>query len=139
FLGFYFLGGALAVCAQWASSPESPTPVIGASGAVWAILGAYAVTYPWARVKSLVFVIVPLLLEVPALIVIAAYFAIDLFTVLVGVENGQQAQAVAHWAHLGGCAAGVTLMPLLAIGVSPPESDWRGETDSLLVTGERVE
>lgn len=129
YIGFYVMGGLSAIFAQWIIDPESMRPVIGASGAVWAVLGGYAVTYPWARVKSLVFI---LLLEVPALLVIAFFFCLDLIMAISGIAGAQQ-HAVAHWAHLGGCAAGVTLMPLLAFGASPPDADWRSEGEALLV------
>ncbi|MEM8865686.1 MAG: rhomboid family intramembrane serine protease [Planctomycetota bacterium] len=131
FAAFYLLGGLAAGYLQWAIDPTSQTPVVGASGAVWAVLGGYAVTYPKAKVLTLVFVGVPFLLNLPALLVIAIYFAIDLAMGILMLQ-GMPAQPIAHWAHVGGCVAGVVLLPLLGIGTSPPDSDWRGEADAML-------
>ncbi len=130
FAGFYLMGGVLASYTQWAIDPASETPLIGASGAVWALLGGYAVTYPRAKVFCLVFIGIPLLVNLPALVVIGVYFLIDLVSGFAQLQDGP-AQKIAHWAHVGGCVAGAVLMPLLAIGSAPPESDWRGEVDQM--------
>ena len=58
YLVLYLVGGLIASGAHWAVEPESTMPVIGASGAIAAVLGAYAVTWPWARVSTLVFLVV---------------------------------------------------------------------------------
>lgn len=131
FAGYYLMGGILASYCQWITDPMSQIPVVGASGAVWAVLGGYAVTYPKAKVKTLMFIGVPLLLDLPALLVIGVWFAFDLALGLINLQ-GFMAQTIAHWAHVGGCVAGIILMPLLAIGSSPPEADWRSETDAML-------
>jgi membrane associated rhomboid family serine protease len=70
YLFFYLLGGLLATAGHWLQDPNSVVPVIGASGAVAAILGAYAVTYPHARVHTLVFLFIFITFwELPALFV----------------------------------------------------------------------
>lgn len=134
FLGLYLAGGILAALMHWAMGPSSMTPTIGASGAVAAILGAYAVTYPAAKVKSLLFIGFPLLLELPALLVIAVWFVMELAMAFLQLENVRGAQ-VAYWAHVGGCLAGLVLMPILAVGTSPPDADWRGEAKELIDLG----
>lgn len=55
---FYIVGGLMAGALHWVSSPASVVPVVGASGAVAAILGAYAITWPWARIHTLVFLVI---------------------------------------------------------------------------------
>ena len=131
FLVLYLLGGMLGSCCHWARGPASFAPVIGASGAVATILGAYAVTWPWARVRTLVILVVFItLIELPAMVVLGGWFLLQL---LEGTEAGV-AQNVAWWAHIGGFVAGVVLMPLFgdAVGASrpqtrrrePPDDDW---------------
>jgi membrane associated rhomboid family serine protease len=109
----YLLGGLLASGLHWMMEPTSTAPVIGASGAIAAVLGAYAVTWPWARVSCLVFLVVFVtIIDVPALIVLGSWFVLQ---VLGGQRalNSPIAGGVAWWAHVGGFLAGMFLMPLL--------------------------
>jgi membrane associated rhomboid family serine protease len=111
FLLFYLGGGLLASGAHWLVDPSSTTPVIGASGAIAAILGAYAITWPWARVHTLVFLFVFItVIDVPAMLVLGIWFVGQF------ISSGQQLQdaaGVAWWAHIGGFIAGLLLMPLV--------------------------
>jgi hypothetical protein len=89
--------------------------MVGASGAVAAVLGGYAVTWPWARVKTLVFLFVFVtFVDLPALVLLGFWFVLQLLSgtadlVQTPVEN------VAWWAHVGGFVAGLALMPLLSL------------------------
>ena len=105
-------------------------PIIGASGAVATVLGGYAVTYPKAKVRTLVFVGIPLLLDLPALAVLGLWFALE---TLAGwaMLQGLVVEPVAHWAHVGGFVAGIVLLPFFTLGTSPPGEDWRKEADEL--------
>jgi len=106
----YLLGGVLASAAHWAADPTSAVPVIGASGAVAAVLGAYAVTWPWAKVSTLVILVVFItIIDVPALVVLGVWFAAQILE----STRGEASAGVAWWAHIGGFAAGALLMPLL--------------------------
>jgi membrane associated rhomboid family serine protease len=88
--------------------PSSTTPVIGASGAIAAVLGAYAVTWPGARVHTLVFLFIFItVIDVPALLVLGFWFVGQLLSSAQPGEAG-----VAWWAHIGGFVAGAILMPL---------------------------
>src|SRR4029078_36184 len=79
FLAFYLFGGAVAAATQVVIDPRSGTPVVGASGAIAALFGAYAVLSPRARVLSLVFLgFFYQLLQVPALIVLGLWFVLQL-------------------------------------------------------------
>ena len=132
FLLFYLLGGVLAGLAHWLSYPTSTMPVIGASGAVATILGAYAVTWPWARVRSLVFLFIFVtVVELPALLVLGVWFVYQL---LAGLQSGPGVgQGVAWWAHVGGFVAGLVLMPMwsavLGVAPRPRRVETRSETD----------
>jgi membrane associated rhomboid family serine protease len=122
----YVLGGLLASAAHWWVNPDSTMPVIGASGAIAAVLGAYAITWPWARVSTLVFLVVFVtIIDVPALVVLGAWFFMQL---LMGQQSWHNAASggVAWWAHVGGFLAGVLLMPVLSLlagGSSGHEND----------------
>ncbi|MDA8745894.1 rhomboid family intramembrane serine protease [Rubripirellula amarantea] len=127
---FYLAGGVIASLSHWAIDPESQLPVIGASGAVAAVLGAYALTFPWAKVRTLVFLGIPLLLDLPAFLVLGAWMLMETVAGIIQVHLGVAA-GVAHWAHIGGFVAGLLLMPLLAIGRPPQGEDWNKETEKL--------
>jgi len=104
----YMLGGLLATATHWLTDPSSTTPVIGASGAVAAILGAYAITWPWARIHTLVFLLFFVtIVDVPALIVLGVWF---LGQVVAGMQGMSQGVAIA--AHIGGFVAGMLMMPV---------------------------
>jgi membrane associated rhomboid family serine protease len=122
YIVFYFVGGLLALAAHWFVSSQADLlkPVIGASGAVSAVLGAYVVMYPRARVRSVLFLFIFItIVELPAYVVLGVWFLGQLFDGLgqlsVGVSGG-----VAFWAHIGGFAAGALLMPMVASLVRPP-------------------
>lgn len=129
---FYVVGGLLAVLAQWAIDPMSTQPVIGASGAVAAVLGAYAITFPGAKVRTLIFVGFPFLFDLPAMLVLGAWFLLQTIAGVQGLGAPAEVEAsVAFWAHIGGFVAGVILMPLLTLGAQPPDKDWRTESQEM--------
>jgi membrane associated rhomboid family serine protease len=104
FLLFYLAGGAAAGYSHALLHPGSFIPMIGASGAVAAVLGAYFILYPRARVKTWVFVyIVP----IPAAVVLGLWFVIQL------LNAGGGGGSVAWFAHIGGFLAGIALLYLM--------------------------
>lgn len=128
FLLFYLAGGLFGSACHWLIDPSSITPVIGASGAVAAVLGGYAITWPWARVHTLVYLVVFLtVIDVPALGVLGVWFLMQLIEAH-GQLGLNVAGGVAWWAHVGGFIAGMILMPaasfLLGVNGSkrPPDS-----------------
>jgi membrane associated rhomboid family serine protease len=111
YLLFYLLAGLAGAVAQTLVNPSSTIPMVGASGAIAGILGAYALQYPHARVHCLVFVVVLFFrVRVPALAVLGFWFLLQL---LRGFEGGQ-AGDVAWFAHIGGFATGFLLIRLFA-------------------------
>ena len=125
YLLLYVVGGLIASGVHWMIDPSSTMPVIGASGAIAAVLGAYAITWPWARVSCLVFLVFFItIIDIPALLVLGVWFVAQ---VLAGHESLRVATSggVAWWAHVGGFLAGVALMPLLCaiVGGTPNEED----------------
>jgi membrane associated rhomboid family serine protease len=120
FAVFYLLGGLAATATQWAIDPNSTIPMIGASGAIAAVLGGYAVTYPHARVKTLVFLfILVTIIEIPALVFIALWFGTQLLQGL-GMLHGGAENGIAWWAHVGGFVCGMVLMPVFSMLVPRP-------------------
>ncbi|MEX0867884.1 MAG: rhomboid family intramembrane serine protease [Pirellulales bacterium] len=123
FLLFYLVGGLLASACHWAIAANTPAallPTVGASGAVAAVLGAYAVTYPTARVKTFVFLFIITVIELPAMLVLGLWFLMQLLSGLNVLNNVDLDGGVAFWAHIGGFVAGLLLMPLLCFGSSKP-------------------
>ncbi|WP_018111671.1 rhomboid family intramembrane serine protease [Thermus igniterrae] len=103
FLLFYLLGGVAAAVAQGLSAPGSQVPMIGASGAVSAVLGAYYALFPRAYVVSLVFFVFPFFVTFPAGFYLGYWAFLQLLQGLLGLPG------VAWWAHLGGFLFGVLL------------------------------
>lgn len=105
YLLFYLLCGVLAGLAHLYVYPDSYGPLIGASGAVAGVIGAYLVLYPHVRVFVLNKLIVMFPLALPAWIVLSIWIVAQFVYVAVGSEDG-----VAWWAHIGGVAAGAALV-----------------------------
>ena len=122
FVGFYLLGGIAADLTQVAIAPDSSVPLIGASGAIAATLGAYVVLFPRARILSLVFLgFFYQLIEVPALLVLGFWFVLQLIdgATSLGATNVQG--GVAFFAHIGGFVAGALVaLVVRARGSRPP-------------------
>ncbi len=130
FLLFYIMGGIFASMCHWlmASGDAAKLPVIGASGAVAVTLGAYAVLYPLARVRTLVFVIIFFtVFDLPALAVLGLWFAVQLLHGFGAMQGLDFSGGVAWWAHIGGFLFGVLIMPILAMGTPEPGEDWQAE------------
>ena len=102
YLVFYLLGGLAATAAQVAADPSSTVPNLGASGAIAAVMGAFLVTYPRDRIRSLlVIVIFVRMTYIPAALLIGVWFLMQL--VSLGAVAPQQASGgVAYAAHVGG-------------------------------------
>lgn len=114
YLLFYLLTGVIAGLVHVLANPGSAVPVIGASGAVAGILGAYFIMFPRSRILSLVPIFVFLtLMEVPAVLFIGLWFLIQLFNTFGSI--GGTANAVAWWAHLGGFIAGAVLVKMFKL------------------------
>jgi membrane associated rhomboid family serine protease len=104
---FYLMGGLAAAGLQVLFDPSSTIPNLGASGAIAAILGAYAVMFPRARVYTLVIFVFITAVELPAVLVLGAWFILQLFSGAVGEFGEQVGGGVAYWAHVGGFVFGM--------------------------------
>lgn len=112
YLLLYVLSGVAAALCQALSDPAATVPMLGASGAIAGVLGAYLLLYPYANVHVLVLIVFILrIVTVPAWILLGLWFAAQLLSGLLtkaGAPGG-----VAVWAHAGGFVTGIALLVLL--------------------------
>jgi membrane associated rhomboid family serine protease len=123
FVVFYLVGGVSALALQTVaagSGTDSIAPMIGASGAIAAVLGGYIVLYPRARVLTVVFIILFFtLIEVPAIVVLGIWFAQQLLFSYFDLSDPTGGGGVAYFAHIGGFAFGLLAIRLFAQHVNP--------------------
>ena len=112
FLTFYLLCGAAAALAQTAMNPDSVVPMVGASGAIAGVMGAYFVLYPRSRIVTLIPIIVFFqVIEIPAIFFLGIWFLMQFVSGLGSIASavsGEPAGGVAFWAHVAGFVAGVS-------------------------------
>jgi len=107
FLILYLLCGVAGALTHTLILPESPAPLIGASGAVSGILASYMLLYPRARIWILFLMRIPL--RISAIYVLGGWFLLQVVSLFLTSEDGAE---VAWWAHIGGFAAGLLLTML---------------------------
>ena len=111
FLLFYLCCGVVAALTQALSSYGSHVPMVGASGAIAGVLGAYLLLYPNANVHVFVWIIIFFrIVNIPAWIVLGLWFAMQLLS---GLARAPGTPGVAFWAHIGGFVGGIILITLL--------------------------
>ncbi len=115
YLSFYLLSGIASAAATVVMAPQSMVPVIGASGAIAGILGAYFILYPRGSILTF---IPPFFFRVPAVLYLIIWFAAQLYWGISSGANGSLMGGVAWWAHVGGFLFGVAAGP---IAVREPE------------------
>lgn len=120
FFLFYLICGLGAAAAQIAVNPELGIPTIGASGAVAGVLGGYLVTFPTAKIRT----IIPIwffwdIIELPAILVLGFWFVVQLLNATLTLGHSY-AGGIAWWAHIGGFIVGMALMKILDRGGVKP-------------------
>lgn len=111
FLLLYLASGVAAALVQALSAKHSYIPMVGASGAVAGVLGAYLITYPRANVHCFVWIVIFFwIVTVPAWVLLGFWFAMQLFS---GLAASANEPGVAFWAHVGGFTAGTVLYLVL--------------------------
>ncbi len=111
YTAFYLLGGLIAMLAQVAVTPASPVPTLGASGAIAAVMGAFIVTYPRDRIRSLLIIFFYVRITfIPAVFIIGFWFLIQLLDV--GSVAAVQTGGVAYMAHVSGFLFGALTVRL---------------------------
>ncbi len=116
FIAFYFLCGIIASSVHVFFNSQSNVPCVGGSGAIAGVLGAYMVTFPRARVVTIVplFVFIQVM-ELPAIVVLGFWFVIQFFNGAASITASASGAGVAWWAHIGGFAAGVIILYIIRI------------------------
>jgi membrane associated rhomboid family serine protease len=110
YLAFYLACGAAAALGQAATQPYSIVPMIGASGAIAGVMGAYFVLYPYSRVLTAVFILFFLdLIEIPAIFFLGIWFLMQFFSGVGSLGSSAAEGGVAFWAHVVGFIAGAAL------------------------------
>ena len=110
YLIFYLLSGVAAGLLQTYILPTSTMPMIGASGAVAGVLGAYLVLFPRSRIASLVPILfIFTIVEIPAMLFLLFWFASQLYSGWMSIQGGS-GSGIAWWAHIGGFAFGVLMI-----------------------------
>ena len=115
FLGFYLLCGAAAAFTQALVSAGSNVPVIGASGAIAGVMGAYILKFPRSHIYSLVFIFIFITrLDIPALFFIPYWFLMQVFNGLGSIGYSSISEGGTAWfAHIGGFIAGMLLVGIM--------------------------
>jgi membrane associated rhomboid family serine protease len=114
FVVFYLLGGLAALGVQIVTDPDAAIPTVGASGAIAAVLGGYALLYPHARVVTVIFIIIFFtVIQLPALVVLGLWFVMQLFPAF-SEPIGDSGGGIAYFAHIGGFVFGLLVIRLFA-------------------------
>jgi membrane associated rhomboid family serine protease len=128
YVALYFIGGFAAAYAQTLIDPSSNVPMIGASGAIAAVLGSYIVLYPGVRVRA----IVPLggysrMSELPAWVVLGFWFVLQVFNGVASLGATADTGGVAVFAHIGGFIVGAVLTFVFMMLVPQPPAEDRNQ------------
>lgn len=130
FAAFYTLCGLAAAGAQIFSDPASPIPMVGASGAIGGVMGAYILLFPRVRVHMLIFLgFLVTTIAVPAIFMLGYWFIVQLLSGL--ATAGNPGGGVAFWAHIGGFVAGAALIYLFRdnrLLARHPHYGWRKQS-----------
>jgi membrane associated rhomboid family serine protease len=111
YLAFYLLCGWASAFAQLLINSDSMVPIIGASGAIAGVMGAYMILFPRSRILTLVFIIIiPYFFEIPAVFFLAIWFGIQFLSASI---TGVHATGIAWWAHIGGFVSGIIFSGIL--------------------------
>jgi len=127
FLLFYLLCGVAAALGQVMMNPYSTAPMVGASGAIAGVMGAYLIKFPRSRILTLVFIFFFVTtVEIPAPIMLAYWFVIQLFSGLGSIARTHLSEGgVAFFAHVAGFIAGMVLVKIMG-----PDDTYRRRRDN---------
>ena len=120
YLAFYVAVGAIAALTQIAVSPLSQVPVIGASGAIAGVLGAYFLLFPRSRIQTLLIYFVITVVRIPAVYLLGFWIFLQFWEGLGSLGVSAQSGGVAYWAHVGGFAAGALIVAIHRIARRQP-------------------
>ncbi|MFL5627100.1 MAG: rhomboid family intramembrane serine protease [Ktedonobacteraceae bacterium] len=115
YLAFYLFCGVVAGITQAVVALNSPIPSLGASGAIAGVLAAYLVLFPWARVRTVIFIVIFFtIVSLPAFVLIGIWFLLQFFNGVAALANVQQGMGgVGYFAHIGGFVTGLVITLVL--------------------------
>jgi membrane associated rhomboid family serine protease len=120
FLAFYLACGVASTAVHAWFNATSDVPVIGASGAIAGVIGAYAVSFPTARITLLVpIIIIPLIFDIPAVAFAGIWFGMQLLQGAWESMTSSVGGGIAWWAHVGGFLAGILFLPFFLVFAPP--------------------
>jgi hypothetical protein len=112
YLIFYLLCGLVSGIAHLLTNYYSPTPTIGASGAIAGVMGAYFILHPGAKILTLIpIIIIPYFIEIPAFFYLGIWFLLQIIN---AAGSSSEFGGIAWWAHIGGFIAGIILVQLMS-------------------------
>ena len=119
YLLFYLVSGVIATLSHFAIDSDSQAPLVGASGAIAGVMGAYLLLYPFNRIKALVIFYFITVIELRAMVFLGIWFFLQIINSLgfLGLSAGAN---VAFMAHVGGFIAGVVLIAFFKIAIKEP-------------------
>ncbi len=113
FVLFYLCCGLVAMLTHMLSDTTATVPIVGASGAIAGVMGAYFLLYPHAKVTTLIpIIIIPLFFDLPAVLYLGIWFGMQVLSGLSSMAGMESGASIAWWAHAGGFMAGILLLPL---------------------------
>ena len=114
YLLFYLACGVVAAFAQYIMNPFSRVPMVGASGAIAGVMGAYMIKFPHSRIRTLIFFFFITFIDIPAWVMLIYWFGTQLLSGVGSIGYTQASQGgTAFFAHIGGFIAGLVLIKLL--------------------------
>ena len=119
YLAFYLFTGAAATLAHWFTDSGSAIPLVGASGAISGVMGAYLLLYPYNRIKVLVLFLIITVVQLPAMYLLGAWFLLQLVNGAMSLGLSDQVD-VAFLAHVGGFLAGAAVMVVYKMATKQP-------------------
>lgn len=132
---FYLLCGIGAALIQVSFHPTSRLPMVGASGAISGVLGAYLVSYPTARIYTLfIFFFIIRFLELPAFFFLVLWFVFQLISGAAELGAGRDTGGVAYWAHMGGFVVGIFLLWLMPTNPAHRTPTWEDRSSVKVFT-----
>ena len=110
---FFIIAGFAAALTQIYFDPMSRVPMIGASGAIAGVMGAYVLLFPKARITTLIFILIFIkIIELPAFLFLGLWFLMQILSGVMAFGIGGDAGGVAWWAHIGGFSVGLLAVPI---------------------------
>ncbi len=119
YLAFYLFTGAAATMTHWFMDSGSQVPLVGASGAISGVMGAYLLLYPYNRIRVLVLFLIITVVQVPAMFLLGAWFLLQLVNGVGSLGLSDQV-SVAFFAHVGGFLTGAVVVAVYKLATGQP-------------------